>query len=138
VDTITASEQRYAPTLVTGEVRGCLITLLATPIPGATLSHMIVLDRVPGTYSRSLTPVELAALARLNPDDGVPDDALRVLCDLGLAVATLTGEWEAGRPLRQDGQPSYQMAALFRPLLGDELSELGRVASQLLTAVRPC
>lgn len=134
MDTMTTSDG--SPSLVTGEVRGCFITLLTTPLPDAAMGHMIILDRAPATYNRSLTPADVAALAQLNPDDGVPEGALRVLCDLNLAIASLTGEWEAGRPLARDGQASFEMAAIFRPLLGDELSELGRVASQLQMVLR--
>lgn len=140
MDTIAPSGHSYTPTLVTGEVRGCLVTLLTTTLPGSEASHMLTLDRVPATYCRSITPVELAALAQTNPDDGIPVAALNCVCDLTMALATLSGTGAIITRFEPDSRRETLFVE-FVPMSRDELSALGSLANDLLApvgSVRPC
>lgn len=98
------------------EVMGCALTLVYSSCDGVG-GVLLSLDRAPATYTRSVTDTELAALARLNPEDEAPVDARPVLSDLMLALAAL----------RRDAAP----------LGARERAEIGRVASALMARAFP-
>lgn len=116
-----------------GTVAGCDLTLTAACHPdGGAPHYLLSLDRDPHTYTRSLTAAELAALARLNPDDGVPQDARQIVADLTVFATIFAGDGE-GLLIYQGGKQVPN--ALLRPFGIDDLRELGRVASALVAAL---
>lgn len=118
-------------TIVEGTLLGCSLSLVLTGFgqAGAALLH---LDRHPASYTRTLTGDELAALARLNPDDAPNDRALPVLADLTIAATALGGAWP-GLSLRQGDR--LLMGAVLTPIETPGLTELGRCASALVAAI---
>jgi hypothetical protein len=122
-------------TIVEGTLRGCDLALVHLhPLAPGGAACLLQLDLGAQTYTRSLTGAELAALARLNPDDGMPDALLPLMCDLALAVTVLVGGWQMLTYSRIGAQrPEY--AATIRPLVGEELSTLARLAGELLAAI---
>lgn len=122
-------------TITAGTLRGCELTLIhLRPLAGHGADCLLQLDRENQTWTRSLTGAELAALARLNPDDGMPDALLSLMCDLAMAVTVLVGGWQMLTYYHIGAQrPEY--AATIRPLVGEELSTLARLAGELLAAI---
>lgn len=118
-----------------GVLRGCALCLIATPSPGG-VGYVLSLDRSPATYCRGLTPAEVAALARLNPDDGVPEAALLPICDVTVALAALCG---TGAVITRGNGRSF---VEFAPVSRAEMAELGCVAGALIAAMiaggQPC
>jgi hypothetical protein len=131
----TETKQRNdGGTIVVGELRGCALAMFHHSYDGEHSNYLLQLDREPHTYTRSLTPAEVAALARLNPDDGVPEAALLVVCDLTMALASLCGTGAVmTRTDRRTGRECRFVE--FGPLTPGEFAELGRVAGGLIASV---
>lgn len=131
------AENDEATTIIESELRGCTVAMIATAAPAGDVGYILHLDRAPQTYCRSLTRGEVATLARINPDDGVPDEALNLLCDLALALAVVTGDWEGAIPATKAAREGREMAAIFRPLLDGDLATVGRIAADCIAAQGP-
>lgn len=131
--TTETKQRRDGGRIVEGELRGCDLAFIATPRPTGG-GYILNLDKPPATYCRSLTPAEVAALAAINPDDGVPDAALLVACDLTMALASLCGTGAVmTRTDRRTGDERRFVE--FGPLTPGEFAELGRVAGELIASV---
>lgn len=133
---MTIAEEQSRSTICAATLRGCELTLIhLRPLAGHDASCLLQLDRANQTYTRSLTGAELLALARLNPDDGLPTHkpVLGLLADLTLALETLGAAWESMivyHPVTGQFIPN----AMITPPSGEELSTLGRLAGELLAA----
>lgn len=133
---MTIAEGRDTSTIRTGELRGCELTLLQLrPLFDHPGGYLLQLDRHPATYTRALTGAELVALARLNPDDGLPTHkpVLGLLADVTLALETLGAAWES-MIVYHPQTGAFIPNAMITPPSGEELSTLGRLAGELLAA----
>ena len=116
-----------------GTVAGCDLTLTAADLAdGGAPHYLLSLDRDPHTYTRSLTAAELAALARLNPDDPVLAEARSIVADIAAIATVFVGDWE-GLALYRQGKFVPNM--LLRPIGTDGQIEIGRVAAALVAAL---
>ena len=118
--------------VIEGTLAGCDLTIVYNAPLGTAGAYILSLNRDPHSYCRSLTAAELAALARLNPDDGVPAAARQIVADLTVFATVLAGDWE-GLLIYQGGRQVPN--ALLTPLGIDDLRELGRCASALVAAL---
>ena len=119
-------------TITAGTLRGCKLTLIhLRPLAPGGAACLLQLDRAHQTYSRNLTGAELLALARLNPDDGMPDALLPLMSDLTLALTLVAGAWQM---LTMLGRADAAYACTVAPPEPEELSTLARLAGELLAA----
>lgn len=123
----------------TATLRGCELTLIHLPplARGGPTNYLLQLDHANQTYTRTLTGAEMAALARLNPDDGAGDHkpTLTLLADLTLALELLGARWE-GLRIYHPTTGRFVPNALITPPSVNELNTLGRLATELLAAVQ--
>lgn len=119
-------------TIVEATLRGCDLALIHLhPLASGGAACLLQLDRAHQIYSRNLTGAELLALARLNPDDGMPDALLPLLADLTLALTLVAGKWQMLTAL---GRTDFSYACTVAPPVPDELSTLGQLAGELIAA----
>lgn len=130
---MTAEIARRAPsTIREATLRGCAVMLLHTTSPAGDGHLLLQLDREAQTWTRTLTGAELFALAKLNPDDGMPERLLPLLADLTLALTLVAGRWQMLTAL---GRTDFTYACTVAPPVPEELTTLGRLAAEVVAAI---